>query len=169
MSAKKTKCSVFHWFSEQMRALNRSRSLHEAAVLVAFVHRRRQDQRKKIYVLCCHFNTEQGILQKWKVPAEWALVCCSCIHTWTAEPSELELKCPANVFLYGIVSQRVKNDDTKLHTNKATNNMTSQGTLGRGHSSLVFSSDPRFHGPPVWLIVSITVTNVLSDLISKDE
>lgn len=55
------------------------------------------------------------------------------------------------------------------NTATGTNNTTGQETCRTEHSSCVFTSAPQLYRLPAWLIVSITVTNMLSALISKDE
>ena len=97
------------------------------------------------------------------------------VHRRTRNPERMESICRMsdNVFMYTYMNSRAVRIRSVLQMcsytalfltalkmmtlnctqikpgDNATNNMISQGTLGRGHSSLVFSSDPRFHGPAV--------------------
>lgn len=81
----------------------------------------------------------------------------------------LSLSVQCNHFRSSIFLTALIHTVLACNTATGTNNTTGQETCRTEHSSCVFTSAPQLYRLPGWLIVSITVTNMLSALISKDE
>lgn len=122
-----------------------------------------------------HFDLSQ--VARWKVPEEWVPVwMCSNVYTCVniqvlrirgnqvyCYKLFLNMAIVITALIHATLNCMKNCQWTKAQTLRPTKRLS-----GRNIHHVSFHSPPQFHGLPLWLIVSTTVTNALSDLISKD-